>query len=197
MMFRGGPAEIIVLTGPSRAGKTTICRCVVETLRSRGLSVAGVLTEDGPGEGGASLQIVRDLRSNDRHVLARRHGEAAEAGATAATDCPNQTEPPPLLWEFDERGLAFGRRALRVAARAGCDLLVVDQIGPLEVRYRQGWTGVYEVVNAGHYNLALLVVNRKFVERFVADVGLPCRVLEVDDSCRDQLPAAIVTARWP
>ena len=191
-------ADIIVLTGPSRAGKTTICRRVVGEVRSRCLSVAGVLTEDGLGEGGACLQVVRDLLSDERRLLARTRADDGQDRAQSDTHAPSGSPGASRLrWEFDARGLAFGRRALSAAAELGCDLLVVDQIGPLEVRHRRGWTGVYELVGAGRYDLALIVVNPNVVDEFVAGLHHPCRVLGVDDAVRDELPAAIVSAHWP
>ncbi len=67
----GRRAQVLVITGPSRAGKTTVCRRVVEAARHRGLAIAGLLTEDGANELGGALQIVRDLSSNRCYLLAK------------------------------------------------------------------------------------------------------------------------------
>ena len=143
-------AEIVVLTGPSRAGKTTVCRSVIAATRSRHLTVGGVLTQDATDDRGAGLQIVCDLLSGERRLLARaRAGRDAAArpglsepsgpadpnGSSGSPTVSGPSGPPDaseLRWEFDAQGVAFGRRALRAAATPGCDVLVVDQIGPLD-----------------------------------------------------------------
>ena len=158
-------AEIVILTGPSRAGKTTVCRRVVGLARRRGLSVAGVLTEDDRGPGGVTLQIVRDLLSDDEHVLASARGDHSnDTTQPSGEGTSGPSAASHLRWEFDSGGLAFGWRALCAAARLGCDLLVVDQIGPLELRDRQGWTGVHDILRTERYDLALVVVNPDFVD---------------------------------
>lgn len=195
----GGRARIVVITGPSRAGKTTVCRQVVEAARRRGLSVAGVLTEDGVDAAGGALQIVRDLSSHECRLLARaRRRDDPLAGPASDTRQPPRAPRPVdafrLRWEFDAQGLAFGDRVLAAAAEAACELLVVDQIGPLEMRHRGGWTGAFELLRAGRFDLALVVVNPIVVEQFVAVLERPCQVIHVDETVRDSLPAAIGSA---
>ena len=190
-------AQILVITGPSRVGKTTVCRGVIDAARQRGLLVAGVLTEDGADEAGAALQLARDLSSNDCHLLARaRVGVGGLPGADRGLhehqrcDALRPNEALGLRWEFDPEGLAFGRQVLR-AAKAACDLLVVDQIGPLEIRHGGGWTVVFELLCAAHYDLALVVVNPTVVDEFVATLKRSCQILQVDQAVRAALPAAI------
>ena len=186
-------AETVVLSGPSRAGKTTVCRAVIAATRLRDLTVGGVLSEDATDDRGAGLQIVCDLLSGERRLLAR-----ARPGCDVAAR-PDLREPsgPPdafeLRWEFDPQGVAFGRRALRAAATLGRDVLVVDQIGPLELRREGGWTCAFDLVREGRFDLALLVVNPRFVEELLTRLGRPCRTLSVDRATRDELPAAIVS----
>ena len=196
----GRRALVLVVTGPSRAGKTTVCRRVVEAAGRRRLSIAGLLTEDGTDEAGNALQIVRDLSSNRCHLLAQARPGKDGARAGYAVDLlrrPESPYPPDgyhLRWEFDAEGLEFGREALRVAGQKACDLLVVDQIGPLEMRHGGGWTCVFELVRAGRFGLALVVVNPAVVDEFVATLDHPCRVLRVDEAGRSALPATIEAA---
>jgi len=203
-------ARVFILTGPSRAGKTTVCRAVAEAARLRGLTVAGVLTEDGPTEsgvagGGIMRQVVRDLRSDERRLLATAPGEghglsvdAAREGSSARPEASPREVPPGSFashWVFEPEGVEFGRRALDAAAVAGCDLLVVDQIGPLELLDGGGWTDALDVVLAGRHRLALLVVNPRVIHEAEARLaGRPVETLLVDDSTREDLPSVLLAA---
>jgi len=96
---------------------------------------------------------------------------------------------------FEPEGVEFGRRALDAAAVAGCDLLVVDQIGPLELLDGGGWTDALDVVLAGRHRLALLVVNPRVIHEAEARLaGRPVETLLVDDSTREDLPSVLLAA---
>ncbi len=185
-----GPAgsRILVLTGPSRAGKTTVCRRVVAEARSRGLSVAGVLTEDGTTSDGARLQYVLDLRTGRRRLLAvaRPGGSSSPSGV------------PDFGWSFDEEGMAFGRLVLEACAGSGCDcdVLVIDQLGPLEVLEGRGWTVAFDLIGRGGYGLALAVVNPRVLDEVRSRLG-DCETIVVTSGDRDDLPAIICSAHLP
>ncbi|MCX7855267.1 MAG: nucleoside-triphosphatase, partial [Anaerolineae bacterium] len=86
---------------------------------------------------------------------------------------------------FDPDALAWGTEVL--ARSTPCDLLVLDELGPLEMA-GGGWAVGIDVLREGHFLLALVVVRPEMVtealERFP-----DAWVVEVTPQNRDGLPA--------
>ena len=96
---RSPARRIVILTGPSRAGKTTVCHAVIAEAAARGLCVAGILTEDATAGDGSRLQVAVDLRSGARRLLA-----SARSAATAGLPAPGGASisgVPANGWEFE------------------------------------------------------------------------------------------------
>ncbi len=184
--------QVILLTGPSRAGKTTVCRRVLTEARERGLRVAGVLTEDGEAPDGTALQLVRDLRTGALRPLAAEGAPARGGGAPAQRNGPG----PRLRWSFNEEGVELGRHALEAALHEPCDLLIVDQIGPLELHHGEGWTIAPQAIAHAPCRLALVVVNPSVLDELRRRIGA-CEVVEVDPATRDRTPAHLIEAYLP
>lgn len=122
-----GPSVHIV-TGAVGSGKSSFVQAVVAALRTRGVSVGGVLAA-GLWESGvrAGFDAV-DLASGERFPLCRRQAPASWTEAAGS-------------YRFSPAGLAFGRRALERAVSAG--VAIVDEVGPLELA-GGGWAPALE-----------------------------------------------------
>ncbi len=142
--------QILLVTGPRGAGKTTLCHRVVDVARQAGWQIAGVLS---PAivKGGLKIGIgVESLRSGKRYLLAKLPADGDDARAV-------QTEG----WVFDERCLSWGNSVLEKAVP--CDLLVVDELGPLELERGQGWTAGIGAVESKKFHLGLVVVREELL----------------------------------
>lgn len=185
----------VVLSGPSRAGKTTVCRALIAEAAARGLVVAGVLTDDATAADGSRQQVAVDLRTGERRPLALAKGAATArapgGGATGAL-----AGVPVGGWTFAEDGVAFGRAVLQTCLTRPCDLLVVDQIGPLELVEGGGWSVAFELLARGDFELALVVVNPRVIDRARELIG-DCEVHVVDSGGREALPAALAALLPP
>jgi ABC-type cobalamin/Fe3+-siderophores transport system ATPase subunit/nucleoside-triphosphatase THEP1 len=147
---RRSPQRLVV-TGARGSGKSRWCAALVAAARARGLRVAGVAS---PAvlEAGHKVAIdLVDLRDESRRRLAevRRADEPGTA-----------TE----RWRFDEEALAWGNAALRAAAAAPIDLLVVDELGPLEFVRGIGFTEGLAALDAGRFAVACAVVRPALVD---------------------------------
>lgn len=147
--------RVLVLSGPSGCGKTSLCARVAEMARAQGLAVGGVLTRprfDGERKVGLDAE---DLRTQRSWPLAER---------AAGTDGPSTGR-----WHFHAAGLEAGRQALQQAVP--CHLLVVDELGPLELVRGEGWHVALGVLAAGQFRLGLAVVRPALVQRLAELLG--------------------------
>lgn len=137
-------SHLWILTGEIGAGKTLACQRLVEEARGRGWDVAGVLSP-GVYQNGQKVAIEAvDLRSSERRLLARRR----EVGAV--------TDVHTHEWGFDPTTLAWGNAVFETAVP--CDLLVVDEIGPLELEQGKGWVAALAALASRAYRLGVVVL---------------------------------------
>jgi len=177
---------IVTLSGESGCGKTTLCTRVVALARARGLDVAGLLTLPRFAEGHKIGLDVEAVRTGRRRPLADActQFQPRTAGSTYG--------PATESWHFHTDGLAWGARALRRATP--CDLLVMDELGPLELVRGQGWRIGLDVLRAGGYRLAIVVVRPGLLPDFLEGLGdiQPPLILTVTRTTADALARQII-----
>jgi nucleoside-triphosphatase len=162
---------ILLLTGESGCGKTTLCTRAVAVLKRRGMDVAGVLTLPRLVNDEKIGMDVEDARTGERCALAER----AAIGAGTAS----------LSWKFDAAGVARGAEILRAATP--CDVLVVDELGPLELIHKVGWIVALDVLQVTNYHDALVVVRPALLESFRSRLNLETQILTVTPSNREEM----------
>lgn len=124
---RGGNAsqpELIILTGPKHAGKTTLLDRFVHSAILKGMHVSGILAKGLWKNGLRDGFDLVDLFDGTTVPLARR---------LKRTDPERKT-----VFEFDERGEAAGATALSEERCLDADIVIVDEVGKLEVS-GMGW----------------------------------------------------------
>lgn len=137
-------SSLVLITGPRGAGKTTLCRRLVENAHQRSLQVTGILTLGQFVNGEKALLRAHDLRTGESRVLAHRR----------------MNETP--RWDFVEETLEWGNAVLTSAVPT--HLLVIDELGPLEWVEGRGWTAGLTAVDSGQYSWALVVVRPELVK---------------------------------
>jgi nucleoside-triphosphatase THEP1 len=160
-----------VLTGAVHIGKTTVCQAIADLVHKRGYCVRGILTPPILDEHGRRLGIdVLDLATTERRVLARvwREGDQAvpaPKGWEAAVE-GIFAGPQVGVYQFDRAALQWGQEAVARAIAVGCDLLIVDEIGRLELEHNDGFGNVLELVQTSIVLRSLLVVRFELLEKF-------------------------------
>jgi len=140
-----------IVTGERGVGKTTFCRRLMEMANAAGWDVAGLLSLPRyEGEVKTGIQIL-DLRQGASRIMASTR--------------PNEVEGFRFCgWTFSEAALAWGNEILRRATP--CDLLIVDEVGPLEFDAGSGMTACFQELESEAYCLAIAVVRPAYEERF-------------------------------
>lgn len=145
--------QIIVLTGDIGVGKTTLCRALIDAVHVEGWRVHG-LWSPGVFVGGVKVAIdVLDLGSGDRRQLAIRR------------TIPDENSPT-SNWQFDPVVLNWADAVL--GAIETTDLLVIDELGQLELRHASGWRNALPLLARQEYAVACVVVRHWLVDDFLS-----------------------------
>jgi nucleoside-triphosphatase THEP1 len=176
---------IVVLSGESGCGKTTLCARVAALAGAQGLLVAGVLTPSRLVDGRRVSLDVEDVRTTQRRPLAEACTEPQQSSAGSAGG------PVTESWRFYADSLAWGTEILQHATP--CDVLIIDELGPLELVRGQGWVIGLDVLRGGRYRLALVTVRPALLSRFQEQVDvLELITLDVTRANQDALAGQIM-----
>jgi len=158
--------KIYLLSGQIQSGKTSLCLDVIEIARKQEFRLGGVVS---PGVFQAREKIAIDLldiRSGERRRLAESLGEGDPEIATQR-------------WAFRPDAVTWGNQILKNAVP--CDLLVIDELGPLEFHRGEGWVNGFKAVASGDFRAALLVIRPSLLDEALGRWDVD-RIINLDDS---------------
>jgi nucleoside-triphosphatase THEP1 len=139
---------VLILTGERGAGKTTAALAIAERMRSESILIGGIASPVvWQGQERLGYDVV-DLRTSERMPLCRR---GSAPGVRAG----------PFL--FSDEAVAFGQGALDPSRLEGCALVVIDEIGPLELEGNVWARSLEALLGSGSFPL-LLIVRSSVVE---------------------------------
>jgi nucleoside-triphosphatase THEP1 len=173
---------LALLTGEIGCGKTTACQRALDLLRARGVRPSGLLTPPRLNATGVKIGIdALDVMTGEQ----RRLADYAPNGGTTVGN-----------YSFDADTLAWVIARLRAAVAAGPDLLVVDEIGPLELVRGGGLVALLEpLADPNDVPHGLVIVRQACVEALERRLGRPdARRFWVNRANRDDMPAQIAAA---
>ena len=167
------PSPLILLSAPAGAGKSTVCARLAHLWRERGPQPGGVLTR---------------TAGQDRHAVDVATGEerllAAEGQPLAGPHWGRFT--------FAAETLAWGNEVVRRALAGPADLVLLDEVGPLELVTGEGFLPALKIL-LGREKAGLVVVRPALLEQ-VRDLapGRVIRCYEVTLENREELAEEIV-----
>jgi len=208
--MRGIIGEAIILAGERGRGKTSACREVARLAAAAGLSVGGLISPSRRDAEGRPLEIeLESLASGERRLLASRVMKLDGPSWPPAEGTVPRLEGtvPPAAFSFSGSAFAWALALLR--AQSASDLLIVDEVGPLELEAGSGFLPfLLELARGqslGAPGLILATVRPSLAEKLaliLAPAGtvpegpqggtVPAfSTLRLDESTRERLPRAI------
>jgi nucleoside-triphosphatase THEP1 len=157
--------KIIILTGEIGSGKSNLCLDVALKAKEGGIQLAGVLSPAVFKEGEKIGIDLINLKNWDRRNLAIRRDQKKSALETGN-------------WSFFLESVQWGNQILKDAIP--CDLLIVDELGPLEFNRGEGWTSGLAAVDSGNF-IAALVVIRPSLLAIAEQRWKASRIVDVSD----------------
>jgi nucleoside-triphosphatase THEP1 len=182
----GSGPQIGLLTGPVGVGKTTVAERVMGLARRKGLVCGGLLAPAMMSSCGQKAGIWGvDVETGERRILAR-------------TD-RNLGGPSVGPYSFDANAVAWAvaviGRALEPASPRAYDLIVVDEIGKLELWHGTGLAPVLPKLAAGAGSRSLVLVRDSLLAELQARLAPAEQVVfAVDEENRGALAPQILAS---
>lgn len=141
--LRPHPGSIILISGEIGSGKTWLLTQILEMVRISPMKVRGLLSPpiEGP-EGKTGIDLV-NLETGETRRSAELRQSTGQGLFTQK-------------WQFDASVMGWGNEILRDACP--CDLLVIDELGPLEFERAEGWQNGLKQLDSREFKAALVVV---------------------------------------
>lgn len=135
--------SICILSGEENIGKSTLCRHIIEYANSRNITVSGIRSE-------------LEIANNQKKAINSFNIKTGEMMNLAVYSPGWDTEKPERKWKFNRVAINWGNNILRKSVPT--DLLIIDEIGYLELEKGEGWNECFNVLESTQYQLALVVI---------------------------------------
>ncbi|MBW6478003.1 MAG: DUF2478 domain-containing protein [Bacteroidales bacterium] len=140
---------VFILTGQINQGKTGFTMQLIEMFQNQGLTVRGFVTLGNTNDKSRNTYKIKNLQS----------GEKTDLCSTQ----PDPAKPNYGRFYFEESGIEKGRNIIAETLTQPTDLLVIDELGPMEINDR-GWAPVIEKVVEQNTCAQFWVVREKLVK---------------------------------
>ena len=171
--------KIIILTGEQGSGKTTFLQEMIFGLAIKGVQTAGILAEGFWKNYERDYFELINLKSKNRILYCQRD--------------------PKDGWEklrhfyINPDGQKFGEAALDPNHLKNTDIVVIDEIGPFELKGK-GWAKAIESILVGLPESTMIWVVRKSLLNEVIDHFKinPMKIYHVEEACAENVVSYII-----
>jgi nucleoside-triphosphatase len=165
-------SRVLILTGASGVGKTTVLTKTVDALKAKGIRVGGIVTREVRKDNVRVSFEILDLTNNKHGWLAHVNGQSG----------PQVGKYTVNLEDLDNIGTSAITQALEK-----CNVIVIDEIGPMELfsqKFKQAVTQALE-----SKKLMLTVVHGKAKDPLVTQIKrrVDAEIFNVTFSNREKL----------
>jgi nucleoside-triphosphatase THEP1 len=140
---------LFVLTGRINQGKTSFTLQLIEMLQNQGLTVRGFVTMGNTNDSYRNAYKIKNLQSGEETALCSTQ--------------PDLAKPNYGRFYFEESGIEKGCNIIAQTLTQPADLLVIDELGPMEINNR-GWAPAVESVVKENSTAQFWVVREKLVK---------------------------------
>jgi nucleoside-triphosphatase THEP1 len=173
-------SKIYILTGRKGAGKTTLLAKYVRDIQNKNITVGGILSPAVYQDLSRIGYDVVNIKTNAKTILCRSDSKTASVKIGD--------------FAFSEEGLLFGNEA--IPKSADCNLIVIDEVGPLELSGK-GWASSLDLVMNNASFPLLLVVRENILEKirerwkFIPDLMWNLDNTESDEILSDMIKVIV------
>lgn len=145
-----GKKNILIISGKEKSGKSTLLRLIVTQLKKEGLSIGGFV----------SLAVIENNQHVGYNLIHLLNQQEVQLSRT------NYIPLAPKVgnYYFLNHGLEEANRWLQLENIERSDLVVIDEIGPWELR-QQGWAKSLTNIVKNYQRPLILVVRESIVEK--------------------------------
>jgi nucleoside-triphosphatase THEP1 len=137
-------------------GKTSLIQKVIAWAKDHGIAVAGICSPAVFHHNKKTGIQIENITTGERKTLATVLGKV---NSTVTTDA----------WSFEEKNLEWGNEILDGISK--CQLLVIDELGILEIYQQRGWSHAIPALKNLEFGLAIVVVRPELCEDFKKTIG--------------------------
>ena len=167
-----GQSRLWMLTGQRGVGKTTFCHALTSHALLEGWQVSGIITP-----------VI--FAGNEKVGILAESLETGEARPLASLDRTALFDLPVGKWYFDRSVIAWGNQVIRDSIP--CDLLIIDEFGPMELIRHKGWWDSVDIFDRDEYRAALVVVRPELQEVARQTFNIAGTIIVGDGRQTDQL----------
>ncbi len=170
--------RLLLITGSPGIGKTTLIQRLYDHYTERGVRVAGILTREFRADGERAGFKLLNLGTGEEGWLARKEGAIG---------------PRIGRYKVETRDLErIGVTALLNAASRDARLVLVDEIGPMEMTSQAFRTALSQLVASGKAIVATVRHDSHYPEVEEARKNVDTRTIQVTPANRDSVPQEII-----
>lgn len=160
--------NVIIISGSEKTGKSTLLQKIVECLEMKHLKAGGFLSTSVFENGLHTGYDIVDLKDYSKKILSRIYGD--ETMAKVGT------------FYFRPDGIDFGNELLTLKNLSHADFVVIDEIGPWELK-NQGWAkGLSSLVRYWEKPI-ILVVRESIVDKVIENWSLKEPLIADSKNC--------------
>lgn len=166
------PARILLLCGSSGSGKTTTLLRLLERLKPLNPDCRGIICPPGFTNDEKNFIEIMDVTSGDTRRLAEINNDQTKNLATTR-------------WKLEPNAVDWGNLILQRSTP--CNILFMDEIGPLEFDRGEGLVEGFKAVDSCEYQIALVTIRPSLLEKALQRWP-DAKVIQID---RENQPATI------
>lgn len=170
--------NIIIITGEQGSGKTTFLQELLFELANKDVQIGGILAEGFWKNYERDYFELIDLKSNNKLLFCQRE--------------PKEGWEKLRHFYINPEGQKFGEAALDPEYLKDSDILVVDEIGPFELKGK-GWAKSIEFLLQVPIKTMIWIVRKSLLNEVIAYYKVnPLKIFNVKEVCADNVAAYVI-----